>query len=81
MLASRAFRPCCSMKVTVKVIRLGAELCSLEFPMELGEQDIGPEGWSEAVCAAAQACKSSSFVNDALLDDDTIIQFSVERRQ
>ena len=67
------------MKVTVKGLRFGTELCSLEFPMEMGGERVNAYTWSEAVCAAAQACRSSSFVDDALLDDDTVIQFAVER--
>lgn len=68
------------MKVNVRVIRQGRELASLEYPIPTDGNPVTAETWSNAVCEAAIACKSSAFINDVLLDDETVIEFSVKRK-
>ncbi|GGC23080.1 hypothetical protein GCM10011371_08490 [Novosphingobium marinum] len=69
------------MKVHIRVSRHDQELVSIEYPIETDGTPAKADIWVEAVCAAAQACKANSLVSDMLLDDDTVIEFSITRQK
>ncbi|GGC26861.1 hypothetical protein GCM10011371_13050 [Novosphingobium marinum] len=69
------------MKVTVRVTRKGQELVSIVQPIESDGTPATTDIWVEAICMAAQACKTNAFINETLLDDDTVVEFSIQRQE
>jgi hypothetical protein len=67
------------MLVCVRVRHRDSYLAKLDYYSGEDYEDCDPASWADAISAAAHCKAVQAFMKNVILDDDTVVELSIDR--